>query len=102
MFFETGLPWIDQAVFTPQVGDPVSLNVIIEREENFSLDDFETRISGVQYRLESLYADLGQVPVARTPNRPGDFFTVDGVKYEVTQIEERENKFIVCAVRPVE
>jgi hypothetical protein len=49
MFMETGLPWVDQAVFTPQVGDPVSLNVIFEQEQYEVFNELETQVTGVQY-----------------------------------------------------
>ena len=99
MFMETGLPWVDAAVFTPQVGDPVSLNVILEKEEVYSPDDFSTRISDEKYRVEMLFADIGQTPIARTPTRDGDIFTINSVDYEVTEVSDRDNKFIVCSVR---
>ena len=83
----------------PQVGDPVSLNVIFEKEEVYSPDDFSTRISDQKYRVEMLYADIGQIPIAKTPNMPGDFFTIDSLVYEVTEIENRNNLFLTCAVR---
>lgn len=99
MFMETGLPWVDAGVFTPQVGDPVSLNVILEKEEVYSPDDFSTRISDQKYRVEMLFADIGQVPIARTPTRDGDIFLINSVEYEVTEVANQDNKFIVCSVR---
>ena len=99
MFMETGLPWVDQAVFTPQVGDPVSLNVIFEKEEVYTPDDYRTRISDQKYRVEMLYADIGQIPIARTPTRPGDIFLINDIEYEVTMIENQNNSFVVCTVR---
>jgi hypothetical protein len=99
MFMETGLPWVDQAVFTPQVGDPVSLNVILEKEEVYSPDDFSTRISDQKYRVEMLFADIGQIPIARTPTRTGDIFLINEIEYEVTESSDQNNKFISCSVR---
>jgi len=99
MFMETGLPWVDQAVFTPQVGDPVSLNVIFEQEQYEVYNELETQVTGIQYRVEMLIADIGQTPIARTPTRDGDIFTINSVDYEVTEISDRDNKFIVCSVR---
>jgi hypothetical protein len=99
MFMETGLPWIDEATFTPQVGNPVSLNVIFEKEQFLGLDELSTQVSDLQYRVEALISDLGQIPVAKTTNRPGDFFTINGIDYEVTGEVERNNKFIVLAVK---
>ena len=99
MFMETGLPWIDEAVFTPQVGDPVSVNVIFEQEEYSEPDGIQTTVSGLQYRIEALISDLGQIPVAATSTRAGDFFTINDIDYEVTGISDRDNKFITCAVR---
>ena len=99
MFMETGLPWVVQAVFTPQVGEPVSLNVILEREEINFPDNYQTKSSGVSYRIEMLFADIGQTPMAATASRKGDFFTINSISYEVTEITERSNKFIVCSAR---
>ena len=99
MFMETGLPWIDQAVFVPQVGDPVSLNVIFEKEQFELPDNFETRSTEIEYRVEALITDIGQIPVAKAGSRPGDYFTISGVDYEVTDIAERDNTFITCAVK---
>lgn len=94
MFMETGLPWVDQAVFTPQVGDPVSLNVILETDQYEYPDNYETRTTAAQYRIECLIKDIGQIPVAKVGTRNGDYFTIDGVKYEVSHIENRNNDFI--------
>lgn len=99
MFMETGLPWVDAAVFTPQVGDPVSLNVIFEQNLYAEYGDISTKVSELEYRIECLFADIGQVPIAATPSRKGDYFTVNSVDYEVTEIADRNNKFIVCAVK---
>lgn len=102
MFIATGLPWVDQAVFTPQVGDPVSLNVIFEREIYDDYREYETKISDDQYRIEMLFADIGQKPVAATPTRNGDFFVINNLKYEVTEVTERNNKFISCSVKLID
>lgn len=99
MFVETGLPWVYQAVFTPQVGDPVSLNVIFEQEQYEFPDDWETRTTAKQYRIECLIADIGMIPIAATPNRAGDYFTVDGIEYEVSNIDDTNTTFIDCAVK---
>ena len=101
MFMETGLPWIDQAVFTPQIGDPVSLNVIFEQEEYDNPEDFQTTVSGIQYRAEMLIKDISKTPIAKTSTRAGDLFTINDIEYEVTGIIERDNNFIVCALRPI-
>ena len=99
MFLETGLPWVYQAVFYPQVGDPVSLNVIFEQEQYEFPEDWETRTTAKQYRIECSIADIGQVPVAKAGSRPGDYFVIDGVKYEVSNIDDTNTTFIDCAVR---
>jgi hypothetical protein len=101
MFMATGLPWIDQATFTPQTGEPVSVNVIFEREQYMDPEDYSTQVSSLQYRVEALIKDLGQIPVAKTSDRPGDFFTIDSLKYEVTAVVERNNNFVVLAVRKI-
>jgi hypothetical protein len=102
MFMETGLPWVDEAVFTPQVGEPVSLNVIFEQNLYSEYGDIATKVSELEYRVECLFADIGQVPIAATPSRKGDHFTINSVDYEVTEIADRNNKFIVCAVRKID
>lgn len=99
MFMETGLPWVDTAVFTPQVGDPVSLNVIFEQEQYEFPEDWETRTTARQYRIECLIEDIGQIPIAKAGSRDGDFFTIDGVKYEVTNVDDTNTTFIDCAVK---
>ena len=99
MFMETGLPWVDAAVFTPQVGDPVSLNVIFEKEQSEFPNDWETRSTEKQYRIECLIADIGQIPIAKAGSRSGDYFTIDGVKYEITNIDDTNTTFIDCAVK---
>ena len=99
MFMETGLPWIDTVVFVPQVGDPVTLNVIFEQEEFSSPDGYQTSVAGIQYRVEMLIKDIGRTPVAAAGTLKGDYFIKNDVKYEVTEIAQRDNQFIVCSVK---
>jgi hypothetical protein len=99
LFMETGLPWVDQAVFTPQTGDPVSLNVIFEQDQDLEFEGYENRSTELKYRIESLIADLGQIPIAATTTRNGDIFTINSVEYEVTAITDQDNFTVTCAAR---
>ena len=99
MFMETGLPWVDQAIFTPHSGDPVTLNVQLTIEEYNEPEDLVPSVSGRAIRVKALYADIGKVPVGKTSNMPGEKFLIDSQVYEVIEIAERDRDWITCAVR---
>ena len=99
MFMETGLPWISQATYIPETGDPVEdVNVIFDQTLYNEPDGYETKVSKPQQTVEALIKDLGKIPLARTSTRPGDLFVIDSVKYRVTGVSEMDNNFVVCNV----
>lgn len=111
LHFDIELPWISAALFVSldddgnPVGSPVDLDginrggVIFEQEQFDSPDGFETRVTEMQNRVEAVLVDLGKVPVARTPTRAGDYFTINAIDWEVTGIDEASNSFVTCSVK---
>ncbi len=86
--------------FTPAVGDPVSSVLVrIDKETLTEPDGLEMLVVGEEIRAKVLLSQVGQMPVARTRNRPGDTFTVGSTVYEVTAIQEKDNHFVTCAVK---
>lgn len=98
ILFETGLPWIDAATFTPLVGDAVSLNVVHDIGNLVEPQIFDTKISDTQNRVKYLISDMATAPVGRTSNRAGDVFTINSTDYEVVTIDERNNYHLTCLV----
>ena len=91
----------ESGIFTPAVGDPVSVMVRIDRETLTEPDGLEMLVVGEEIRAKALLSELGQMPIARTRNRAGDTFTVGSTVYEVTAIQEKDNHFVTCAVKEV-
>jgi hypothetical protein len=89
----------ESGIFTPAIGDPVSVMVRIDRETLTEPDGLEMLVVGEEIRAKALLAEVGQEPVARTPSRIGDSFTVGSTVYEVTAIVEKDNHFVTCAVK---
>jgi len=91
----------DTGTYIPAVGNPVSVQVRIDKQTFVEPDGMTTVIAGEEIRAKVLLADIGQEPVARTPQRKGDVFLISGMEYEVTAIIEKNNHFIVCAVKEI-
>lgn len=66
LLFETGLPWIDAAVFTPLVGDPVSLNVVHDINNLVEPPVYDTKVTSIQNRVKYKINDLATEPICRT------------------------------------
>jgi len=92
----------DAATYTPAVGAPVSgIYVNLEKEVISEPDAYSTQANNDQMTIEGLRSDIGGLPVARTPNRDGDKFTIDGTDYEVIGVSEADTFFYLCFVREV-
>jgi len=91
----------DAGTYIPAVGDPVSVQVRIDKQAFVEPDGLTTVVAGEEIRAKVLLADIGQEPVARTPQRKGDVFEVGDIEYEVTAIVEKDNHFITCAVKEI-
>ena len=89
----------EAGTYTPAVGDPVSVKVRIDKETLTEPDGLEMLVIGEEIRAKALLDEIGQDPVARTPSRIGDSFTVGSTVYEVTAIVEKDNHFVTCAVK---
>ena len=89
----------ESGTYTPAVGDPVTAKIRIDKEILTEPDGLEMLVVGEEIRAKALLAELGQVPVARTPSRPGDTFTVGSTVYEITAVVEKDNHFVTCAVK---
>lgn len=94
----------DAGTYTPPVGDPVACQVRIDRQAITEPDGLDTVITGEEIRAKVLIAEIGEIPVARTPNQAGGVFSVDSedFDFEVTETLEKDNHFFVCAVREID
>jgi len=59
------------------------------------------KVVGEEIRAKALLSELGQIPVAKTQNQSGGVFTVGSASYEVTEITDKDNHFVECAVREI-
>jgi len=91
----------DAGTYIPGVGDTVSVQVRIDKQTFNEPDGMTTVVAGEEIRAKVLLSDIGQEPVARTPQRKGDVFEVGAIRYEVTAIVEKDNHFITCAVKEI-
>ena len=92
----------DAGRYVPAVGNPVDpVQVRIDRQTFNEPDGLTTVVAGEEIRAKVLLSEIGQEPVARTPQRRGDIFEVGGTDYEVTAIVEKDNHFITCAVKEI-
>jgi hypothetical protein len=92
----------DIGIFTPAVGDPVSCQIRFDKELLSGPDGLETIITDEELRIKVIRSEVGQIPVPRTPTRPGDIFTLDSIDYEVSGIVDQDNVFVTCAVQELE
>lgn len=91
----------DAGTFTPYGGAAVALDLRVDKDDHVEPDGYPTAVTSDEIRIKALISDLGQEPIGKTPNRPGDMFTVGGVTYEAISIVDKDNSFITCAVRVV-
>jgi hypothetical protein len=95
----------DSGTYTPNGGAPVLCQIRIDRSEYEEPTDMETVSSGKEIRAKALIDEIGQLPTGKTRNTPGDMFVVsegpDAGTYEVTEMVERNNHFVICAVLEV-
>jgi len=92
----------DAGRYVPAVGSPVDpIQIRIDRSTFTEPDGMTTVVTGEEIRAKVLLAEIGQEPVARTPQRRGDIFQVGGADYEVTEVVEKDRVFITCAVKEI-
>ena len=84
----------DPAVFTPAVGDPVSLKVHPGTEIDFQPGGLEAQAAGSAKTIEYFLSDIG-----REANE-GEFFTMDadGTVYTVADVEANDGIFVTVNV----
>jgi hypothetical protein len=103
MFYHLG----EDAVYYPSDGPPVACKVNVEKDFQTEPDGFTMQARGEQITIEGLIRILGKVPVAKTPNRPGETFVVQmpnvgAVTYEVKGILANDERFVTCSVKVLE
>jgi len=81
------------AVFTPAVGDPVSLNVDVSTGTDFQPGGLDVQAWGTETTLEYLLSDIG-----REVNK-GETFTVGGTVYTVQDVERNDGLFVMVNVK---
>lgn len=93
----------DDATFYPTDGDPITCKVNVEKESGNEPDGFITQAKGEQITLEGPRHILGKIPVAKTPNRAGEKFIMDGsgAIYEVYSIIDADAYFVTAIVREI-
>lgn len=97
----------EDAVYFPSDGPPIPCKVNVERDLQNEPDGFTMQARGEQITVEGLIQVLGKIPIAKTPNRPGETFVVQipnvgAVTFEVKGILANDDRFVTCSVKVLE
>lgn len=87
VMFDTKLPNVENATFTPLVGLPISCTVIKRLEGDYLPDGYEARIADqivtIKYQLSEIYRDV----------LTGEIFTIGGEDYEVVSMSDERSDY---------
>lgn len=95
----------DSGTYTPPGGEAVSCRVKIFTEVIIEPDGLQRPVIGQEMRAKCLKTEIAQTPIISRPGNPGGIFAMSegphaGESYEVAEITDEDNHFIVCAVKP--
>ena len=91
----------DTGTLTQGDDDPITCQIKIIEREFEEMGDMITRRAGKELLAKMRRAEIGVEPNPKTQRTAGDMLAVGSNVYEVIDISERDNHFVVCIVRDV-